>query len=300
MMGNKSGITKFVGILPAVLLLLFILGACAPQGGSRPDGGQARVTPPAPGEAEGSGRLISLPVYYVKYTDNDIYLVREVHQVPDTGGDNGEIIKAALEELIRTDPVTPGAARVLPEATKVRSVTVRDGTATVDFSREVLRANVGASGEAMGLQSIINTVTEYPGVRQVTFLVEGKLDEAAKNWWGHVGLYEQPFARDVSRVYEPAIWVTSPAPGQVVAPPLVITGSARVFEATVNARLRDAHGKEMAFGFATAAQGAPGRGDFTLSLDFQAVSPGKGQVEVFWPSPADGAEEDKVIIPVSW
>lgn len=311
-MCSKGGKIKYAGMLLAVFVLFSTVAACMPPAGDQPPGERAPASPPqvtvpvdqgaaaqstVNKDAAGSrGPLINLPVYYVKTTADDTYLVREVHQAPYTE----EKIKASLEELIHAAPLTPDAAQVLPAATGIRSVTVRDGTATIDFSREVLRANVGAAGEAMGLQSIVNTITEYPEVQQVAILVEGKLDEEAKNWWGHVGLHEQPFTRDVSRVFEPAIWVTSPVPGQVVAPPLVITGSASVFEATVHARLRDEHGREIAQGFATAAEGAPGRGDFVLALDFPAGTPGKGQVEVFWPSPADGREIHKVIIPVAW
>jgi len=292
----KSEKTKVTGIFLIVMLLLSVFAACMSLAGNQPAGEQTPVTPPSQNKVAQIDQKINLPVYYVKITADDEYLVREVHQVPYTK----EVIKAALEELINTDPATPGAARVLPPDTKIRGISVQDGLATVDFSREVLHANVGASGEALGLQSIVNTITEFPGIQKVSFLVEGKLDQEAKNWWGHVGLYLQPFFRDVSKVYEPAIWVTSPTPGQLVKTPLEVTGSARVFEATVSARLSDDSGKEMAVGFVTATQVAPGRSDFILSLSFQAGSPGKGIVEVFWQSPEDGKELDKVVIPVTW
>ncbi|MDF9408063.1 GerMN domain-containing protein [Pelotomaculum isophthalicicum JI] len=279
-----------------MFLLLLTVTACKPQVGNQPSGEQEQAATPSQGEIAKDDQKTNLPVYYVKITADDAYLVREVHQVPYTK----EVIKAALEELINTNPVTPGAVRVLPAGTKIRGISVQDGLATVDFSRDVLRANVGASGEELGIQSIINTVTEFPGVQKVSFLVEGTVDQEAKNWWGHVGLYSQPFARDVAKVYEPAIWLTSPAPDQVVASPLEVRGSARVFEATVSARLLDDSGKELASGFATAAQGAPGRGDFVLPLKYQVNSPGKGKVEVYWKSPKDGKEMDKVVIPVAW
>jgi len=292
----KSKKTKVTGILLTLILLLSAVAACVPLAGNQPAREQAPVTPPSQGEVTQNDQKINLPTYYVKITADDAYLVREVHQVPYTK----EVIKAALEELINTNPVTPGATRVLPSGTKIRGISVQDGLATVDFSREVLRANVGASGEALGLQSIVNTITEHPGIQKVSFLVEGKLDQEAMNWWGHVGLYSQPFFKDVSRVNEPAIWVTNPTPGQVVATPLEVRGSARVFEAMVSARLMDDSGREMASGFAAAAQGAPGRGDFILPLSFHAGAPGKGTVEVFWKSPKDGKELDKVVIPVTW
>ncbi|MDD4170173.1 MAG: Gmad2 immunoglobulin-like domain-containing protein [Desulfotomaculaceae bacterium] len=293
------GNTKVTVFSLALLLLLALVAGCTDFDNKQTPLENQPNIPQAQnetGETVPPSQEISVAVYYFKMTSDDAYLVREVHQVPYTK----EVVKAALEELINTDPVTPGASRLLPPATKIRGITIRDGLATVDFSREVLLANVGASGEVCGIQSIVNTITEIPGIQKVSFMVEGKVDEQALNWWGHVGLYQQPFTRDISKVYEPVIWVTSPHPGQKIASPLEIRGTARVFEATVAARLVDAQGKEIAKGFATASEGAPGRGEFTLPLNFQAASPGSGKVEVFWGSPKDGTELDKVVIPISW
>ncbi|MFX4261802.1 Gmad2 immunoglobulin-like domain-containing protein [Pelotomaculum propionicicum] len=284
---------KRVLIAIAIVLLLLVSAALAGCGAL---GGKNNGT--TPGGQQGqqvSEQKSSLAVYYVKTTEDDAYLVREVHQLPFTN----EPARAALEELINTSPVIPGAARVLPQATKIKGINIKDGLATVDFSKEVLNANVGASGEALGIQSIVNTLTEFPEIKKVSFTVEGKTDEAM-DWWGHVGLYEQPFSRDLSNVNEPAIWVNSPKPGQKVASPLEVSGSARVFEATVNIRLVDNTGKMIAEGFTTASEGAPGRGDFKYSLNFNATSPGQGELEVYWTSPKDGKELDKVSVPVNW
>ncbi|NPV74353.1 MAG: spore gernimation protein [Pelotomaculum sp.] len=288
---DKRGIA---GALAALLSILLLLTACNFLSRQAPEAGTAENYPP--GEETVQPQFSNLAVYYVKMTGSDAYLVREVHQVPFTR----EVAKAALEELINTAPSTPGAVRVLPPATKIRGISIKDGLATVDFSRDVLRANTGASGEALGIQSIVNTLTEFPEVQKVSFLVEGRLDQEAMDWWGHVGLYGQPFSRDVSKVYEPSIWVTSPVPGQKVTSPIEVRGSARVFGATVNARLLDGSGRELARGTAAAAQGAPLRGDFILSLPFHAVPPGSGNLEVYWISPRDGSELDKIIVPVSW
>ncbi|TEB11844.1 Gmad2 immunoglobulin-like domain-containing protein [Pelotomaculum propionicicum] len=258
--------------------------------------GKKETVPSQENAAAPEEQKLNVAVYYVKMTEKDAYLVREVHQVPPTK----EVARAALEELINANPVSPGAARVLPAATKIKGININDGLATVDFSQEVLRANTGASGEALGIQSIVNTLTEFPEIKKVSFMVEGKVDQAAMDWWGHVGLYEQPFSRDVSVVKEPAIWVTSPASNQKVGSPLQVAGSAMVFEATVNMRLKDESGKTIAESFTTATQGAPGRGQFEKSLAFNAPSPGRGELEVFWISPKDGRELDKVVVPVNW
>jgi spore germination protein GerM len=133
--------------------------------------------------------------------------------------------KTAVEELIKGTPTTKEAYKVLPEGTKVLGVKVDDqGLATVDFSTEVLNANVGSSGEVLGIASIVNTLTEFPNIIKVSFTVDGKA-ENAMDWWGHVGLYEQPFSRQISLVQEPLIWVTEPVDNQVISNPLKIAGS---------------------------------------------------------------------------
>lgn len=289
-------INRAVAITAALLVILLFMSACTIFGSKDP----GQVAPGGAQQGQGENppgqQTLNLALYYVKITDKDAYLVREVHQVPYTR----EVAKAALEELIKGSPVTPGATGVLPPETKVRGISVKDGNASVDFSSEVLTANVGAEGEALGIQSIVNTLTEFPEIKQVSFMVDGKLDDSAKDWWGHIGLYNQPFKRDVSLVYEPVIWVTSPKAGQKIASPLQIKGSARVFEAAVDARIIDDAGKELARGYATASEGAPGRGEFVFSLPFSSPQAGSGKVEVFWASPKDGEELDKVVVPVTW
>ena len=278
-------ITCFLALL---ISILSFLAGCTTTGGNAPGPSQENTVAPE--------QKLNVAVYYVKVTQNDAYLVREVHQVSPTK----EVARAALEEIINVNPVGPGAVRVIPATTKIKGINVKDGLATVDFSQEVLMANTGAIGEALGIQSIVNTLTEFPEIQKVSFMVEGKVDEQAKDWWGHVGLYEQPFSRDVSVVHEPVIWVSSPESGQKVSSPLLVKGSARVFEATVNIRLKDETGKTIAENFATASEGAPGRGQFELSLPFDAPSPGRGELEVYWASPKDGKELDKMAVPVNW
>jgi germination protein M len=273
--------------VPVFMLVLFLgifLSGCNNQ-----------TEQPDSSDQNDPAQTMEIAVYYLKSTDQEFYLVREVHQVEKTT----EVAQAALNELIKGDPVTPDAYRVLPEDTRILGINIDNGLATVDFSPEVLRANVGSSGEGLGIASIVNTLTEFPTIQEVAFTVDGQV-ENAMDWWGHVGLYEQPFQRDLSNVFEPAIWVTSPVKDQVITSPVTIRGNARVFEATVSFRLKDAAGNVLAEGFTTAAEGAPGRGDFEGELAFKPDGSGQGQLEVFEESMKDGSDLNKVIIPVEW
>jgi len=273
-----------VPIYILVLLLGILLSGCNNQ-----------IVEPDSSDQTDSEQTMEVAVYYLKSGDDDIYLVREVHQVEKTS----EVAQAALNELIKGEPLTPDAFRVLPEDTRILGINIDNGLATVDFSSEVLRANVGSSGEGLGIASIVNTLTEFPTIQEVSFMVDGQV-ENAMDWWGHVGLYEQPFQRDLSNVFEPAIWVTSPVKDQVITSPVTIRGNARVFEATVSFRLKDAAGNVLAEGFTTAAEGAPGRGDFEGELAFKPDGSGQGQLEIFEESMKDGSDLNKVTIPVEW
>ena len=276
-------------VITAIFTLLFLLPvtmtSCSQKNNSDgllPDDGLAG------GETE--LQYLDLSLYYLKVTDENAYLVREVHRTPYV--EDG--YTAALNELISGEPATNGAIRILPESTVIRNVTVKDGELTVDFSSEVLTASVGGIEEWLGIMSIVNTLTEFAGIDQASFLVEGAKDERTMNWWGHVGLYDQPFRRDLSMVFEPAIWVNQPAPGQGIASPLTVSGSAMVPGKTVYLRLLDISGNEVADGSTTVAtdpaEWGSERGSFAVSLLFPKTA-GEGVLEVFWKD-AENEEQD--------
>jgi hypothetical protein len=275
---------KKTGLVLVLALLLAVVAGCAPREPAAPQGESPQATPP---------QTMDIAVYYVKTTADNMFLVREVHKVAKSES----VATAALNELISGAPQTAGAYKVLPADTKVLGIKIDQGVATVDFSPEVLKANVGASGEALGISSIVNTLTEFPTIQKVQFTVDGSVDKGI-DWWGHVGLHDQPFKRDLNSVYEPVIWVTSPTPGQSVSSPLKIRGTAMIFEAVVSYRLKDASGNVIATGNTMATAGAPQRGEFSADLAFTSGQPGTGQLEVFETSMKDGSDINKVIIPV--
>ncbi len=235
-------------------------------------------------------------VYYVKYTSKDTYLVREEHTIPNTN----DALKTAVQELIKVKPQTEQAVNVIPYNTTVLGVKVKNATAVVNFSKEILDANIGSEGEVLGIQSIVNTLTEFPSVEAVSFQVEGTSEGRAKEWWGHYGLYSQPFTRDVSEVYEPAIWVTHPQPNQVTGVPLLVKGSARVWEGKISVQVVDENNNILAKKHGSATQNAPERGDFEMSIKFDPPKDGKGELQVFGRNPNNGSDLIKVSVPVNW
>ncbi len=78
----------------------------------------------------------------------------------------------------------------------------------------------------------------------------------------------------------PAIVVETPAAGGKVASPVVVSGSANVFEANVTVRVLDAAGRELAETFTTATCGSGCRGAFSVSVPFSVETPQPGTIVV--------------------
>jgi spore germination protein GerM len=115
---------------------------------------------------------LDLTIWFI---DDDIRLVPVEVTVPATEG----VARAALTELLRG----PGAAHAdeyattVPAGTRLLDVTVADGIATVDLSREF---GSGGGSASMGARvaQVVYTLTEFDTVHSVRFLMEGTPVEA--------------------------------------------------------------------------------------------------------------------------
>lgn len=141
--------------------------------------------------------VVPVTVYYVRMFNKDEgELIAEDHVLPKSSN----MPKAALQELITGKPRMKDAFRVLPKNTKVLGVTIKDGVATVDFSKEVLDArSISKRAESMGIASVVGTLTQFSEIKQVRILVEGRDkgkigDKNIEDWWGYGGIQKQPFS----------------------------------------------------------------------------------------------------------
>ena len=78
-----------------------------------------------------------------------------------------------------------------------------------------------------------------------------------------------------------AIVVNSPQPEATVSSPVTVSGTASVFEGTVQIRVLGADGAEVGHAFATATGGAPERGRFSADVEFVVEEAQHGAVEAF-------------------
>jgi germination protein M len=228
-----------------------------------------------------SGRQVNLAVYYLRIFAGRQYLAPEWHPVPSTRA----VAAAAVGELLEGEPYTPGAGRPFPPGTRLRGVEIEDGTATVELSGSALEAGAAGPGR-WPLQALVHTLTQFPTVQRVLVRVGGRAVAG-------------PLARDTSLPLAP-IALAAPAPGaQVKGSRLVVKGEASVYEGTVSLRLRDDRGQVMAQGHATAAEGAPGRGQFSGALSFTPpAGPHAWTLEAFEVDAEDGRIGYLVELPV--
>jgi len=98
-----------------------------------------------------------------------------------------------------------------------------------------------------------------------------------------------------------SIRVSSPEAGATVRSPIVVQGTAAVFEGVVNIDVLAADGSELARTSATASQPDAGQpGPFRAEIALPASSTDRGvTLRVFWRSPRDGTPMDEVRVPLT-
>jgi hypothetical protein len=276
-------------ILGIFVVPALALGACSSAGptagpGGTPTPSPTITVPPSPATPK------PVSIYYLVGGESGVFVTFERHSVAATTP------QAALEDLVHGTPHDPDHFSPYPKAARILSVSVTGGIATVDWSAEVLQASVGAETEARGIQAAVYTLTEFSTITRVRFTVEGKASGTSSNgrriedWWGHVGLGDQPFARSEEPDVLAPIVLLTPLDGARSSGTLELTGEASTFEANVGIVLRDATGKEVLRTSATAAEAAPARGGFSKTITFTPPStPQTWTLEAFEASAKDGS-----------
>lgn len=85
-----------------------------------------------------------------------------------------KLIKLVLEELVK-GPGSKDLYRTIPPEVDVLSVKIENKIAYVDFSEEMHTKHWGgATGEALTIASIVNTLTEFEGIELVKMTVVGQ------------------------------------------------------------------------------------------------------------------------------
>lgn len=221
--------------------------------------------------------------YFTSETAQGFRLVREMHQVSkvenDLGDDKG--FNALVMLVDGQLPPFDGDHRTLwNNGTKVNSVSVVEGIATVDLS--LGRISLGAESEQRAIDQMVWTLIENdPTVTSVKFTIDGLVSESLA---GHVD-FSQVFTLAPSYEVLASIWIDL-LDRSDVSNPVSITGSACTFEANVAWELTRG-GDVVSSGATTAATACPDRSDW--SIDLGELAPGNYVLKVSDTSAEDGS-----------
>ncbi|MEZ5100897.1 MAG: GerMN domain-containing protein [Thermoleophilia bacterium] len=198
-----------------------------------------------------------------------VYLVRGekvgvAHRtVPATTG----VARAAMLQLLRGPTAAERAAGLLttiPSGTKLLGVSVSGGVASVNLSRR-FESGGGSLSMMLRIGQVVHTLTQFPTVKQVKFLLDGVAVEAIG---GEGIIVSPPIDRTDVEGVAPAILVESPAVGDTVSSPLRVRGTANTFEASLTLRVKNESGGFLVTRDIQATSGTGTRGTFSTTLRF--------------------------------
>lgn len=208
------------------------------------------------------------------------------------------VARAAVEALLAGPTAAERAAGLstaIPAGTRLLGLTIAAGTATVDLTG-TFASGGGSLSMQLRVAQVVHTLTQFPTVTRVAFHLDGRPVAAIG---GEGIVVDPPVGRDTFEGVAPAILVETPAPGDIVASPLRLAGTANTFEAVFQHRLTDAAGHVLAEGNDMATSGTGTRGTFAVSVVFAAPPVGTtGTLRVWESSAKDGSAINVVEIPV--
>jgi len=149
---------------------------------------QQTTTPPVSEKEKETGSAAKLEagkmmVTVYSATKDAMYLVAEQHVVPK----NEHPAQTAIELLI-AGTKNADLMTVMPASTQLRSISIKDKIAYVDFNDKLVKNSIGGSAmEILLVGAIVNTLTDFHEIQKVQILVEGKKIETIS---GHVDTSE--------------------------------------------------------------------------------------------------------------
>lgn len=215
--------------------------------------------------------------------EKSYYLVRETHTIPKTKA----VAKAVLEELLKNDAKTEGAFVSFREDQKILGVDIENGVATVNLSPEYLLQDQSGNAETYSILAMVNTLTEFPSIEEVKFLVNGEKSQVG----GLAGIkVPEKLVRDLSLVLEPEIWINTPEDGAVLSGNKVrIEGSAMVFEKTLHYKLEDKDGNVLVEDFLTMSEKLSVRDVFDFEIEIPETTAKEFKLSLYGLSGKDGS-----------
>jgi len=184
------------------------------------------------------------------------------------------VLRASLGALLEGPTAAErraGYVSAIPAGTRVLGVTLAGGVATVELSRRL---------GTLGAAQVVHTATQFPTLHRVSF--------------GH----GPPVGRAAFEAEAPPILVEQPLPGDTVRTPIVVRGTANVFEAGLDVDVVAAGGRRLAHRPVMATAGTGTRGTFETVVPVR-TAPRHVTVVAYTLSPKDGSRIAVVRVPVT-
>lgn len=245
----------------------------------------------------GSGTAFS--VYFFVEDVGDVsrpgpFLVPVYREVPKTQA----VATAALRELLAGPTEAernsvPALSTAVPHDTLLLGITIEEGVATVDLSREF--ESGGGSFSMFGrLAQVVFTVTQFPTVEAVAFRLDG---EPVTVFSGEGITLDEPVGRDDYLDLMSTVFVDRPAYGGPLGNPARLVGMAAVFEAVFQVAIVDVDGLVLVQTPAMTDEGM-GWGDFDVTIPYDVPAVQMGSLVVWVFSAKDGSQIDTREYPV--
>ncbi len=249
-----------------------------------------QTVPPAPPPTTTQASTSVVTPYFL---DGEQIAAGQPLEAPERG-----VAAAALRAVIdgpNGQEIAGGLTSAIPPRARLNGLTIQDGTATADLSREFEEGGGSLSMQARVAQ-VVYTLTQFPTVKRVAFRLDGR---PVKAIGGEGVVVDPPVDRLDFEAATPAILVESPGFATAVSSPFTARGTANTFEANFQWELRDGAGKLLAKNFETATSGSGTRGTFSFPVPFSVTEPTQGALVVFEGSAADGSRIHVRSIPLT-
>lgn len=283
-------------------LVLAVTAVLAVSACGSDKGDQGAPTPtPTPSASASAGPSVSpteSPTTPASLTTVSVYFLKgeAVQPVPRTV--EGKGVAAGAVTWLLTGPMRSEQAgdltSAVPAGTKLNSVTIAGGLATVDLSKG-FESGGGTLSMRARVAEVVFTLTQFPTVNRVAFELDGT---PVTSLGGEGVSLARPQTRADYEDLAPAVLVESPRWGADVRSPLRVTGTANTFEAVFFLELRDPRGKVLVTKRVQASSGTGTRGTFDATLTWSTTDRGEATLKTYVMSPKDGSRQDVTTIPV--
>ncbi|PKQ29842.1 MAG: hypothetical protein CVT60_03360 [Actinobacteria bacterium HGW-Actinobacteria-10] len=293
---KRAALVLLLLLVPA-LLVTGCIGRTQSPSGPAPSNGDIGEDPTpddatnSDAPADGQEREV---VIYLMGDDEKLHPYRG--QVEGAG-----VASGALQALVAgptAEDKAAGASSSVPVGTRVLGVSLDGGVATVNLSSE-FAAGGGSLSIMSRVAQVVFTATQFSTIESVLFEIDGKpLDSLG----GEGLILEGPQTRAKWEEFAPLILVEEPVRGDTatMGEPLLITGSANVFEAAFKVEVTDGDGLIIVSAPVMATSGSGTRGTFQASVTPKGGKNGFGAIVVSYDSAKDGTRVVVDEIPIEF